>query len=158
MRIRWTSADREIRVCAECASDVNTAQHLMARVAAPDPYDDLKVSVDHSYKGGRPECQGDFATPPALVKSYLQGDLDDAGPISAHISAKGDWMRSRGQVYILGEECYGKDGVTFLKALKGSELEKAALQAVLAKDVPIVSDQNQAGKVINEILFGSRHG
>jgi hypothetical protein len=47
VRVRWVSADREVRVCAECASDVNTAQHLMARVAALDPYDDLKVSVEH---------------------------------------------------------------------------------------------------------------
>lgn len=151
VRIKWVSANREVRVCAECASDVNTAQHLMARVAAPDPYDDLRVSVEHRYGGGRPECQGEFATPPALIKRYLEGDLDDAGLIAEHIKAKGEWMRSRGQVYILGQECFGKDGEAFLNALKGSEPEKAALRAVLALNVPIVSDQNQAGKVISEL-------
>jgi len=54
-------------------------------------------------------------------------------------------------VYILGQECFGKDGEAFLNALKGSEPEKAALRAVLALNVPIVSDQNQAGKVISEL-------
>jgi hypothetical protein len=151
VRIKWLSANKEVRVCAECASDVNTAQHLMARVAAPDPYDDIKVIVEHRYRGVRPECQGEFPTPPALVKRYLEGELDDAGLISEHIKAKGEWMRSRGQIYILGQECYGKDGQAFLDALKGSDPEKAALRAVLALNVPIVSDQNQAGKVISEL-------
>ncbi len=154
VRIRWSSAGKEVRVCAECASDVNTAQHLMARVAAPDPYDDLKVSVEHRYGGGRPECHGEFSTPASLVKRYLDGDLDDAGLITEHIRAKGEWMRSRGQVYIIGQECYGRDGEAFLDSLKGSDSEKAALRAVLALNVPIVSDQNQAGKVIGE-LWGS---
>jgi hypothetical protein len=123
----------------------------MARVAAPDPFDDIRVSVEHRYGGGRPECQGDFATPPALIKRYLDGDLDDAGLISEHVKAKGEWMRSRGQVYILGQECYGKDGEAFLNALKGSDPERIALRAVLSLNVPIVSDQNQAGKVISEL-------
>ena len=151
VRIKWRSARKEIAVCAECAGDVNTAQHLMARVAAPDPYDDLEVVVEHSYGGGRPECQGEFPMPQSLVQNYLQGDLDDAGLISAYVRAKGDWMRSRGLVYILGQECFGKDGAAFLEALKGSETERSALNAVLGKGVPIVSDQNQAGKVINEL-------
>jgi len=151
VRVKWVSANKEVRVCAQCASDINTAQHLMARVAAPDPYDDIKVSVEHHYGGGRPECQGDFATPPALIKRYLDGDLDDAGLIAEHVKAKGEWMRSRGQVYILGQECYGRDGEAFLNALKGSDSEKLALRAVLALNVPIVSDQNQAGKVISEM-------
>jgi len=151
VRIKWVSAHKEVRVCAECASDVNTAQHLMARVAAPDPYDDLKVSVEHRYGGGRPECQEEFATPPALIKRYLEGDLDDAGLIAEHVKAKGDWMRSRGQIYILGQDCYGKDGEAFLNALKGSDPERAALRAVLALNIPIVSGQNQAGKVIGEL-------
>jgi len=151
VRIRWSSANREVRVCAECASDVNTAQHLMARVAASDPYDDLIVSVEHRYGGDRPECQGEFSTPPALIKRYLEGELDDAGLIAEHVKAKGEWMRSRGQVYILGQECYGKDGEAFLNALKGNDLERTALRAVLSLNVPIVSDQNQAGKVIGEL-------
>jgi len=151
VRISWVSANKEVRVCAECASDVNTAQHLMARVAAPDPYDDIKVSVEHHYGGGRPECRGEFPTPHALIKRYLEGDLDDAGLVAEHIKAKGEWMRSRGQVYILGHECYGKDDEAFLNALKGSDYEKLALRAVLALNVPIVSDQNQAGKVISEM-------
>lgn len=151
VRIKWSSAGKEVRVCAECASDVNTAQHLMARVAAPDPFDDFKVSVEHRYGGGRPECQGEFATPPALIKRYFDGDLDDAGLIAEHIKAKGEWMRSRGLVYILGQECYGKDGEAFLNALKGSDPERTALRAVLSLNVPIVSDQNQAGKVIGEL-------
>ena len=151
VRIKWVSAGKEVRVCAECASDVNTAQHLMARVAAPDPYDDIKVSVEHRYGGGRPECHGEFATPPALIKRYLEGDLDDRGLIAEHVKAKGEWMRSRGLVYILGQECYGRDGEAFLSALKGSDQEKIALRAVLALNVPIVSDQNQAGKVIGEL-------
>ncbi len=151
VRIRWLSADRELRVCAECSSDVNTAHHLMARVAAPDPFDDLEVSVDHSYLGGRPECQDPFAASPALINKYLQGELNDAELIAAHIKEKGDWMRSRGQVYVLGQECFGNDGEAFLRALKGSDLERTALQAVIALSAPLVSDQNQAGKVISEI-------
>jgi len=151
VRVKWISANQEVRVCAECASDVNTAQHLMARVAAPDPYDDIKVSVEHRYGGGRPECSGEFSTPSALIKKYLEGELDDSGLIAEHVKAKGEWMRSRGQVYIIGQECFGKDGEAFLNALKGSEQEKAALRSVLALNIPIVSDQNQAGKVISEL-------
>ncbi|MCG7845017.1 MAG: hypothetical protein MIO90_06265 [Methanomassiliicoccales archaeon] len=151
VRIHWTSANKEIRVCVDCASDVNTAHHLMARVAAPEPFDDLKVSVEHAYIGGRPECKGDFSTPPALIEKYLQGELDDAGLIAAYVQAKGEWMCSRGKIYILGQECFGQDGEAFLNALKGNELERKALQAVIAGDAPIVSGQNQAGKVIGEI-------
>jgi hypothetical protein len=150
VRIKWISANKELRVCAECASDVNTAHHLMARVAAPEPFDDLKVNVDHKYIGGRAECKGEFSTPPALIDQYLQGELDDAGLIAAHVQAKGDWMRSRGKIYILGQECFGQDGEAFLNALKGSDLERKALQAVIATNAPIVSGQNQAGKVIGE--------
>ncbi|MDD1771618.1 MAG: hypothetical protein LUQ09_01710 [Methanomassiliicoccales archaeon] len=149
--LRWVSANKEIRVCAECAGEVNTAHYLMSRVAADDPLDDIEVTVDHAYSGDAPECKGDFSTPQSLIESYLQGDLGDAGLISAHIKEKGDWMRSRGQVYVLGSECYGKNGDAFLSALKGSDLERTALRAVIAKGAPIVSDQNQAGKVISEI-------
>lgn len=156
VRIKWISANQELRVCAECASDVNTAHHLMARVAAPEPFDDLKVSVEHAYQGGRAECKGEFSTPPALIERYLQGDLDDAGLIAAHVQAKGDWMRSRGKVYILGEECFAQDGEAFLNALKGSDLERKALQAVIASNAPLVSAQNQAGKVISEVW--EKHG
>jgi len=156
VRLRWISANKELRVCAECAGDVNTAQHLMARVAAPDPYDDLKVSVEHAYTGGRQECQGDFDTPAELVQRYLQGDLDDSGLIAAHVAAKNEWMRQRGQVYILGQECFGKDGEAFLSALKGSDMERKALQAVIVSGSPIVSEQNQSGKVISE-MWGA-HG
>ncbi|MCX6651357.1 MAG: hypothetical protein NT131_06855 [Methanomassiliicoccales archaeon] len=149
--IHWTSANKTLRVCAECAGDMNTAQHIVARMAAPDPYDDLKVSVDHSYVGGRPECQGEFATPKALIERYLQGDLDDAGLIAAHVQAKSERMRSRGTIYVIGQECFGKDGEAFLNALKGSDMERKALQAVIASGAPIVSDQNQSGKVISEM-------
>ena len=156
VRVRWRSAGKEFRVCAECAGEVNTAHYLMARVAADDPMDDIEVTVEHSYSGGAQECKGDFPVPQALVESYLQGDLSDAELIAAYIEAKGEWMRSRGQVYVLGNECYGKDGEAFLSALKGCDLERAALKTVIAKGAPIVSEQNQAGKVIGE-LWGA-HG
>jgi hypothetical protein len=107
--------------------------------------------VEHTYQGGRPECQEDFSTPPSLIEEYLQGNLDDAGLISAYLQAKGDWMRSRGKIFVLGQECFGQDGEAFLNALKGSELERTALQAIIAENAPIVSGQNQAGKVIGEI-------
>jgi len=149
--LRWLSAGKDIRVCAECASDVNTAHHLMGRVAAPDPFDDIQVSVEHTYIGGRPECQGEFTTPNALIQSYLKGEIDDAELISSYVTEKGKWVLSKGQVYVLGQECFGRDGNAFLQALKGSDLEMDALQAVIAKNVPLISDQNQAGKVITEV-------
>lgn len=151
VRVKWRSADRELRVCAECSAGTNTAHQLMARVAAVDPMDDLDVTVEHSYTGDKEGCQGDFPVPKDLVQGYLRGDMDDAGLIEAHVRAKGDWMRGRGQVYVLGQECFGKDGKAFLEALKGSEIERTALQAVIAKGRPIVSSQNQTGKVIGEI-------
>lgn len=149
--LRWVSANKRIRVCAECAGDVNTAHYLMSRVAADDPLDDIDVTVDHAYSGDALECKGDFTTPRSIIESYLQGDMSDADLISAHTRAKGDWMRSRGQVYVLGNECYGRNGDAFLSALKASDLERTALKAVIVKGAPIVSDQNQAGKVINEM-------
>ena len=76
--VEWVSAGLSIAVCQECLEDVNLVESLASRIAAREPTDDFKVTVEHDFIYlGEEECLvgQDYRISPSLAGEYLSGDI-----------------------------------------------------------------------------------
>ena len=155
--IRWSSAEQELFVCQDCAGDVNLLHHLASRIAAPDPLDDFQVDVRYS-----PRCSSTSAVcgcrersplDQGLLNDYKASKIDDQTLISKARDGRKSRLRSHGhKVLVLGDACYQGNVESFLANLKGSEAERKAVNGLLrSKQVTVVTESDQAGKVIAEL-------
>ena len=150
----WVSADVTITVCSECLEGENLVQSLVSRIAARDPTDDFEIKVEHDfdYLGGEENCAvgQDHKISSSLASEYLSGDIDDLTLVERYLEEKLAAIRNSGKtLYIVGDQCFGTDKESFLKRIRGSEVEKEALSNLLKeKDVPIISESDVAGRII----------
>jgi hypothetical protein len=155
--INWRSAKINIFVCQECADEVNLLHHLLSRIAAREPWDDFDIDVRYS-----PRCVTDcgacrmkekFAMSEGLREAYEKGQLSDVMLLSRYIQEReAHLQRSGGELYISGDECFGRNKEAFLARLKGNEAELIALSGVVrAKPMPIISVNDQAGRIITDL-------
>jgi hypothetical protein len=150
--VKWKSVDRTVRVCSECLKEVNLVQSLVSRLAARDPTDDFEVDVDHDFEYLGEDCDigKDYSMPPSLSSEYLSDEIDDTTLVKRYIEGKLDHIRASGvPIYIIGEQCYGRDVESFLARIRGSEVEKEAIANLIeSKGIPVVSDSDLAGRII----------
>ncbi|MFP4169814.1 MAG: hypothetical protein ACLFUV_02145 [Methanomassiliicoccales archaeon] len=160
--VEWVSAGREFRVCEDCLDEeVNLARTLGRRIAARDPMDDFRVDVDHHFEyplGEDGSVAEDYTMGDSLAKEYLEGEINDTVLVDRYLEKKLDYIKDRGEkLYVVGNHCYGDDKSAFLERIRGSEVEKRALSALLQeKDIPVVSKSDQASKIIADLW--SSHG
>lgn len=129
--IRIKSLNEEIRICNNCAKDVSTVSHIISRLIASDPVDDIEVSVEHKYHSASEN--GNEPIPKETVAKYMKGELTDAGVLSSVLKNKiGNLKQSDVATYIIKNRNYGSDMDSFLKDLKGTDVEKDALRAFLS--------------------------
>jgi len=157
LMINWRSAKINIFICQECADEVNLLHHLLSRIAAREPWDDFDIDVRYS-----PRCVADcgacrmkekFAMSEGLKEAYEKGQLSDVMLLSRYIHEREAHLRqSGGDLYISGDECFGHNKEAFLARLKGNEAELIALSGVVrSKPMPIISVNDQAGRIITDL-------
>lgn len=156
MTIGWKSAGKTISICSECAGDVNLLHELTSRIAARNPADDFSVDVHYAPRCvGHADCatKSPFTMSSQLRQGYEKGEVDDATLIERYLAErKASLRRTSGELYILGQDCYGKDKEAFFKAMKGSEAEVAAISGLArSKPLVIISPSEQTAKVVAEL-------
>lgn len=157
LKVRWKGAGTTIRVCPSCSGDVNTVHALAGRIAAKDPTDDFEVEVISELKcdGECPDCRVKeaYSLPRDLVDRYLKAELNDAALLEAHARSRAEAIRQKqDEVYMVGEMCYGRDKERFLAALRGSEVEKKAISALISSGkMCVLSRTDQAANLISDL-------
>jgi hypothetical protein len=157
LMLHWRSAKINIFICQECADEVNLLHHLLSRIAAREPWDDFDIDVRYS-----PRCVADcgacqmkekFAMSEGLKEAYEKGQLSDVMLLSRYIHEREEHLRqSGGDLYISGDECFGHNKEAFLARLKGNEAELIAVNGVVrSKPMPIISVNDQAGRIITDL-------
>ncbi|HEY3420960.1 MAG TPA: hypothetical protein VGK23_10440 [Methanomassiliicoccales archaeon] len=160
--INWKSSGKEVRVCHECAKEVNLISWLSSRIAANQTNDDFEVNVErklHCIASDCADCPSKkaFEMSDDLKRSYMDGKISDKELINRYIEELNVTTRWMESVYISGADCYGHDKNKFLADVKGNESEMMALNHLLeVKNVSIVSSSNQAGKIITDIWEPNR--
>ena len=88
-----------------------------------------------------------------LKDAYEKGQLSDVMLLSRYIQEReAHLQRSGGELYISGDECFGRNKEAFLARLKGNEAELIALSGVVrSKPMPIISVNDQAGRIIADL-------
>ncbi len=152
----WRSASKRITICSDCASDVNLLHGLTTRIAARDPTDDFEVNVRYAPRCvEHSECptKSPFSMSSELRSAYRKGSIDDATLISRYLVERKEALRrNSGELYILGNVCYGRDKEAFIRALKGSEGEIAAIAGLVrSKPMVILSSSDQTAKVLADL-------
>jgi len=159
--VDWKSPSTRISICSECASDINLMHGLTSRIAARDPTDDFAVEVRYSPRCvAHSECptKASFSMSAELRGSYRKGSIDDATLIARFLVERKDALRrTSGELYILGNDCYGRDKEAFIKALKGSEGEVAAIAGLVrSKPMVVLSSSDQTAKVVADLWGEAR--
>jgi hypothetical protein len=156
LALEWKSASTRITLCSECASDVNLLHSLTTRIAARDPTDDFRVEVRYSPRCvSHSECptKSPFSMSAELMSSYRKGTVDDATLIARFLVERKEALRrTSGELYILGNDCYGRDKEAFINALKGSEAEVAAIAGLVrSRPSVVLSSSDQTAKVVADL-------
>jgi hypothetical protein len=154
--VDWKSASTRVSICSECASDVNLIHSMTTRIAARDPTDDFAVEVRYSLRCvAHSECptKSAFSMSAELKGAYRKGSIDDATFIDRYlVERKAALRRTSGELYILGNDCYGHDKEAFIKALKGSEGEITAISGLIrSKPMVVISSSDQTAKVVSDL-------
>ena len=94
-----------------------------------------------------------FTMSEGLKEAYEKGQLSDVMLLSRYIQEREAHLRrSGGDLYISGDECFGHNKEAFLARLKGNEAELIALSGVVrSKPMPIISVNDQAGRIITDL-------
>jgi hypothetical protein len=156
LTLGWKSASIKLSICSECAGDVNLLHSLTSRIAARDPTDDFTVDVRYSPRWvAHAECptKTQFTMSSELRDSYRKGAIDDATFLDRFlVERKAALRRTSGELYILGNDCYGRDKEAFIKALKGSEAEVTAIAGLVrSSPMVVISSSDQTSKVVSDL-------
>lgn len=157
LRVRWNSAGVSIEVCPSCASNVNTVHVLVGRIAAGDPTDDFTVDVPYELKCSQDcaDCSLDEESRVGdeLAARYRRGEITDAAFLKEQAAERLKRIKGSGrEVYIMGEECFGKDREAFLARLRGGGAELEAVKKFLAsRSTAVVSRSDQAANLLADL-------
>jgi len=153
LRVRWKAARVTLDICPDCASDVNTMHLLASRIAAADPTDDFEVEVPFELRGEGCDLAEESKVSAELVQRYRRGELTDAALLRENAADRLRRIRASGkEVYILGQECFGRDLDAFLARLRGGEAEVEALSRFLSsRSMAVVSRSDQAANLLADL-------
>jgi len=123
---------------------------------SPDPLDDVDVFVEHKYSrggDGRDDISGD------VLKQYASGRITDRSVIGSVLKSKIDDLKSgETATYVIGSRNYGSDADAFVNDLKGTEIEKDALNAFLSKNnVSVITKADKASEALSNIWEAHYH-
>ena len=159
LRVEWRSAGVIVGICRKCArSGKNSVlASLTMHMAVPKIEDDFSMSVLHRLAGAADCSIWDRLSRLPLdddhLDKYVGGALDDVGLIEKHLATVDEELREHhGPHFILEDRCFCDDAKAFVEALKPSEEERVALEAVLPNlDRPLILDRATSAKVLVEL-------
>ncbi len=157
IKVHWRGAKATLTICPACAKDANVVHVLASRIAAKDPTDDFEVEVISDLKctSNCPDCgvKGAYTLPKDLIKRYLKAEITDSDLLDEHARSRAKAIREQeDEVYLIGDECYGKDRQRFLDALRGSDAEKKAISKFLsANKMCVLSRTDQTANLISDL-------
>jgi len=159
LRIDWHSAKIVIGICKKCAknSKDSTFATLTRRAYIPKVNDDFTISVV-----ARPNCcseckkcyvKYDYKVTREHLTDYIEGEISDWDILSRHLEKLSESLKGlEEKIFVIGDDCYGKDVDKFIESLKPNEDEKEALQAIFKKyEGPAVLERATPGKIISDL-------
>ncbi|UCE72960.1 MAG: hypothetical protein JSV56_07945 [Methanomassiliicoccales archaeon] len=163
IKIHWKSADNIIAVCSKCASKKsNIVASINQNMAIPKPDKDFSVDVITDIK-----CQVDckdctteknMDVEEDTYKAYLNGTISDKLLLNKHKENFEEFLKTHEEkVYIMDNNCYGKNLNAFLDALNPTEEEREGLKVILKKiKKPVVVSKATPNKVL--VMFWDEYG
>lgn len=154
--IKIKSANKEVRICRDCAKEVSSLQFLISRLIAVDPLDDFEVYVEHKYHSEGEE--GKVVIPKETVLKYARGEMNDVTVLNSILKDRiGTLKSSDVATYIIGTKNYGTDLDAFIADLKGPEIEKKALANYLkGKPNSVIIRTDKASEALM-VLWSNHH-
>ncbi len=150
--LRWKSIDRKFSVCYDCSkSDVNLFTTLSERMISKDISNSF--SLDGTYNlECRADCKScslnsDISIPSELKDEYFEG-LPDRSLLAKYKKKARSVLDSRGDIFVMGDGCYGKKKASFLNDLRYEDWEEPIIRGVLKKTSGLVLDEG----TVNEFL------
>jgi hypothetical protein len=157
IKVHWKGAKTTLTICPACAKDANTVHVLAGRIAAKDPTDDFEVEVisDLKCSSSCQDCRvkGAYQLPKDLIKRYLKAEITDSVLLDEHAKSKAQAIREKeDEVYLIGDECFGKDSDKFIATLRGSDAEKEALSKLISSQkMCVLSRTDQTANLIADL-------
>ncbi len=152
--LNWKNTGKKFAICDRCARDeANLFIVLTERKLSSDN------SKPFSIKGRwKMRCEGDCEScrlddsvdvPKELRDDYFEG-ISDTEFLKRYTKECKSAVKSRGDLFVKGDVCYGKDLKTFLDQLDYEEWEKPAVVSLLKKTKGAVLEEG----TLNELLEG----
>lgn len=151
LEIHIKSNDSTISICENCAKDVSTLSHIVSRLGAVDPLDDIEVRVRHKYHS---ENESDLEPITGdRLKEYMAGKVGDMTIVSSVKRAKLGSLRGGDSVtYIIGTRNYGSDLDSFIADLEGNDKDVTALSRFLRENGrPVVIKTPRATEALSAL-------
>jgi len=156
------SAGMTISLCRSCSSKKkNIYSELNKRLITKRPERDFNIELEYRFecvKGDACSVARKSFDTKHLVEKYRKGGLSDRELLELF----GDEVReslggSDAKILIIGGRCYEKDLESFIEALDPSDIERKALEKVLAAvNSPVLVDSGTPSSVLS--LFWDRAG
>ena len=162
MTLEVFSAGISVEICKSCTSvKANLFTELASRILSRSPEDDFKITLKHDIectKGGGCTLSRSAISTKDMLAVYRSGRLSDRGLVEAYEKKVREALeKSSNAIFVLGNTCYEEDYQAFIKALKPSEIEEAALKRVLKSAAkPVVMASATPNAVL--ALFWEEHG
>ncbi len=162
MTLEVLSAGVSLEICKSCTSaKANLFTELASRVLSRNPEDDFRITLNHDIectKGGGCTLSRSAVSTKDLLAEYRSGRLSDRGLVDAYEKKVRESVeRSSNAIFVLGNSCYEGDYEAFIKALKPTDIEEAALKRVLKSAAkPVVMGSATPNAVL--ALFWEEHG
>lgn len=153
IHLKWLSAEKKFSICENCAEDsINLFNILTERMLSADNSDSFSIEIDIGLK-----CEGDCKScnitrnipiSDDLSDKYFNNHLSDKELISHHSDEARSKIKTKYDVFIIGDNCFGKDKKSFLKHIDYQPFEKPALVNLIKKTEGAVLDDG----TVNEFL------
>ncbi len=134
--LKWESADKRFIIDSRCAkSDSNLFMELVNGMISKDNSKSFKIKAEYKMDC-RTDCKncrfgGDINVDSDLKDDYFSGKMSDDKLIELFEKDSFNSVKRKENVYAIGNRCYGKDLVGFLKELRYEDHEKPAIQAAV---------------------------
>lgn len=149
--IKILSAKERIRICNNCAKEISTLQHIIARMVAVNVLDDFEVYVEHKYHNENED--GIVKIDEKTLKDYSLGLINDVSLLNLIIKDKISTLKNSNILtYIIGSKNYGSKTEEFLNNLKGSEIDIKAISEYLRRNPrSVIIRDERATEALREI-------
>lgn len=154
LSIRVRSADVTIELCGSCLKEKeNLYMALSSRSLSKHMEGDFKIDLGYSLTCISDRCSAgelDIKTR-HLLKAYTAGQISDRALMNSYSSEIMKRLHDvRGRLLVVGGRCFEDDIGKFIEALRPSNIEKKALEHVLAKiDSPVIIESATASAVLS---------